>query len=388
MKKILFVINSLNCGGAEKSLVSLLSTIDYNRYDVYLLMFQQEGMLLNLLPQEVHILPQPEYMSFLEQPWWKQLQSPKFLRTRLQVSMELRRNHELHDAQCFWKQANKAFQPLATRYDAAIAWGQGNPTHFVAEKVQAGKKIAFINANYIVAGYNKAFDFPFYKQFDSIAAVSEELHKLVADVFSEMQNKIHTVYDINNTSLISSMALLNHPILTDSTSKIIVTVGRLTKQKGYDLATRACAYLKDKNIRFRWYIVGEGPERRQIERDIEKYGLQEYMVLVGEQENPYVYMKQADVYVQTSRSEGYCLTMCEARILNIPIVATNFDVVHDQISSGENGLVVEMNPEAIAEGIIQMLTDKELREYVVHTLKREKKGNIEEVEKIYRLIEN
>ena len=382
-KKILFVINSLECGGAEKSLVSLLSAMDFNKYEVDLLMFRPQGMFLKLLPPEVTILDSPEYFTFLKEPRRRQMKNVKFCITRLKVSIELRRKHGLHDAQVFWKQAHNAFKTILKRYDAAIAWGQGNPTHFVAEKVQANKKIAVINVNYGAAGYKKEFDFPFYRQFASIATVSDDLNERIVRAFTEMREKIHTLYDINN----ASMASMENYINIDPTIVAIVTVGRLTRQKGYDLATRACAYLKNKNIAFRWYIVGDGPERRHIEEDIKKYGIQEYMALVGAQENPYVYMKNADVYVQTSRFEGYCLTLCEARILNVPIVSTNFDVVYDQIMSGENGLIVDMEPEAIAEGIIRMLTDTELRKHVIETLMREKKGNPEEIEKFYQLLE-
>lgn len=131
---------------------------------------------------------------------------------------------------------------------------------------------------------------------------------------------------------------------------VITTVGRLVTQKGYDIAIEAAHILKEQGADFTWMVCGEGPERKMLEEKIGQYGLQKDFILLGVQANPYPYMKAGDIYVQTSRFEGYCLTLTEARILNRPCVATNFDVVYDQMVQGENGLVVEMTPEARSGG--------------------------------------
>lgn len=388
-KKILFVINSLGLGGAEKSLSSLLSVFDYNKYDVSLLMFRMEGMFMKYLPKTVNILPEPDFIhnnSLVEQ-----IKHPSYLLTHICTSVGLRRNakkRQLHDAQCYWKYAHGAFEILPVQYDVAIAWGQGNPTHYVAEKVQAIKKIAFINADYEAVGHNKSFDYPMYQRYDYMVAVSDKLTTMISDVFSDMKKKIRTIYDINNADLIQTMADISNPFETEHSELILVTVGRLVKPKGYDLAIQAARILRDNAINFKWYFVGEGPERENIEHSIEEFSLKQNIMLVGAQDNPYIYMKNADVYVQTSKSEGYCLTLGEARILNKPIVSTNFDVVYNQIRHGENGLIAEMNGEAIAEAIQRIVMDNALCNHIVENLKKEKKGNNEEIEKLYKLIEN
>ena len=138
-KTILFVINSMGCGGAEKSLLSLLSLIDYQKYDITLLMFRRGGMFEPLLPSAVRIHDALDYMSFCAQPAGKPLLSfdLRRLTARLRTSLFLRQNarkgRPLHDAQVYWKYASKAFDPLPECYDIAIAWGQGTPRHFVAE---------------------------------------------------------------------------------------------------------------------------------------------------------------------------------------------------------------------------------------------------------------
>lgn len=387
-KKLLFVINSLGCGGAEKSLVSLLSLIDFQRYDVDLLMFRPSGMFMSLLPKEVNILPQPDYLHYCQEGGC----SLRFAAIRLRTAIGLRSHPQcngkpLHDAQAYWKYASTAFAPLDDFYDAAIAWGQGNPTHFVAEKVTAKKKVAFINADYENVGHNKDFDRPYYADYDHIVAVSDGLQQIICQVFPEFPAKISTVYDIRNLSLIEQMSMEYQPYDKSADTPILATVGRMVAQKGYDLAVAACKELKQRDISFHWYFVGDGPEMINVQSQIKEYGLENCLFPVGTKSNPYPYMKNADIYVQTSRFEGFCLTLAEARALHIPPVSTNFDVVYNQLRDGENGLIVDMTPVDIADGIERLIKDAELYQKIVTTLCEEHIGNEEEIEKFYQLIE-
>ena len=388
-KEILFVINSLGLGGAEKSVISLLTSFDYNKYNVDLLMFRSEGMFLKLLPVEVNILPELDFLTS-NRSLKRQIENPKYLIARLRASIELRKNSKtktLHPAQCYWKYAGNCFNSIDKKYDVAFAWGQGNPTHYVAQKVSAKKKIAVINVNYEEAGHNKAFDYEYYKKYASIITVSDELNSLTCKVFPDLRNKIVTVYDINNADLINKMANENNPFKEIKNKAILVTVGRLSKQKGYDIAVEAARILRDKNFDFQWFFVGDGVSRVEIERQISNYHLDDRIILTGAKDNPYVYMKNADIYVQTSRFEGYCLTLGEARILNKPIISTNFDVVYNQLKNGENGLIVEMSGNAVAEGIQLLINNPSLCNSLVNSLTNEKKGNVEEIKKIFQLIE-
>ena len=390
-KSILFVINSMGCGGAEKSLLSLLSLLDYEKYDVTLLMFRRGGMFEPLLPSEVHIHDALDYVSFCAQPIGKQLLSFDFrrltarLRTSLFLRQNARRNRPLHDAQAYWKYSSAAFDPLPECYDVAIAWGQGTPTHFIAEKVQAQRKFAWVNADYENVGHNKEFDHSFYAAYENIVCVSDRLCLKLKSVFPEFAGKMTTILDINNPEMIVDMSRQSC-VLPDQNGLTLMTVGRLVPQKGYDIATKAASILKSRGIQFHWYIVGDG-NRQPIETDIESYGIADCFTLLGAKPNPYPYMKAADIYVQTSRYEGYCLTLAEARMLNIPCVTTNFDVVYAQMVNGENGLVVDMNAQAVAEGIARLIEDKELYQHIKHYQEQEKKGNVEEIEKFYELVE-
>lgn len=389
MKKILFVINSLGLGGAEKSLTSLLSTFDFSRYSVDLLMFRPEGMFMKLLPDDVNILDAPAFLRS-NGSLKSQITKPGYLSARLSASAAIRINSKskkLHPAQCYWKHTHKCFDALPARYDTAIAWGQGNPTHFVAEKVSAVKKIAVINVNYESAGHNKDFDYPFYEKYDNILTVSDDLNKLTRDVFPQFRERIGTLYDITNADLVKKMAKESDPFSNETGKLKLATVGRLMPQKGYDLAVEAARLLKEKGCDFKWFFVGDGSVRAEIEQKITDCGLEKQVTVTGAKDNPYVYMNYCDIYVQTSRFEGYCLTLSEARILNKPIVSTDFDVVHDQLTDGVNGLIVEMNGTSISEAIIRLSKDKDLQETLSGNLRKEKKGNVEEIEKLYAIIE-
>ena len=389
-KSILFVINSLGCGGAEKSLLSLLSLLDYDKYDVTLQMIRRGGMFEELLPPEVHVRKELDYTAFCSQSIAKQMLSFDFRRiaARVRTSLFLRQNRRagqpLHDAQAYWKYSGTAFDPLPELYDVAVAWGQGTPTHFVAKKVRAKKKFAWVNADYENVGHDKDFDRRYYAAFTEIICVSNKLCLTLQKVFPEYAAKMTTIYDINNPATIFAMA--NQPCsLRNEGNLTLVTVGRLVPQKGYDIAAKAAWLLKKRGVRFHWYVVGGG-DSAPIEKDIVQYGIRDCFTLLGAKANPYPYMKAADIYVQTSKFEGHCLTLAEARMLNVPCVTTNFDVVYAQMIDGDNGLVVEMSAEAVVDGIIRLATDQELYQHIKGYQVQEKKGNVEEIEKFYDLL--
>ena len=391
-KKILFVINSLRCGGAEKSLVSLLSLIDYERYSVDLQMFNSNGMFLELLPKSVNVLPELAFFEFLKKNVYQQLRdrNKRFIKTRVNLFFAFRRTHKnknLHDAQVFWKICEKDIDKYARKYDVAIAWGQGNPTHYVADKVVANAKYAWINADYEAVGHNRHFDKRYYDKYDKIVAVSKTLEKIVKSTFPDYTEKVVTIQDIQNQELIIKMSKFKADIWKKENRWRLVTVGRLVKAKGYDIAIEACKVLEEYGMNFEWIIIGDGPEKEWIKNKISEYKLGQNMFLLGAKSNPYSYMKTADIYVQTSRNEGYCLTLAEARILNIPCVTTDFEVVYSQITNGVNGLIVEKDGKALALAIKKMMENSELREKIVQNLKNEKKGNIEEIIHINELLQ-
>lgn len=390
-KKILIVIESLGCGGAEKSLVSMLPLLDYNKYEVDLLVHNKgTGLFESLVEKKVNVLPSLEFVEFCKKSILQELLTLKFTyiisRIKWAYSIRKKSNRLRHSSEIYWENCKSAFQVMEKEYDVAIAWGQGNSTHYVADKVIAKKKYAWINADYVLGNHDKEYDAPFYEKMDRIVVVSNQLLTMTRKVFPEHASGMRVIYDVVNADLIKAMAE-KEEVLTEKTGLKIVTIGRLEKPKGYNIAIEACKILKDKGIDFTWYVIGDGTEREFLESKIREYALEENFVLLGVKANPYVYLKKADIYVQTSVFEGYCITLAEARMLNKPIVTTNFDVVYDQICDEKTGLIVQMNPEAVAEGVIRLINDKTLRESIEANLKKEKKGNVEEVYKFMALLD-
>ena len=133
-------------------------------------------------------------------------------------------------------------------------------------------------------------------------------------------------------------------------------------------------------------MLGKGPLENDIKKYIQKHNLDDHFILLGVKSNPYPYIKNADIYVQTSKYEGFGLAIAEAKILNVPVVTTRFDAVNNQMINEKNGLVVEMKADTVCNGITRLIENQDLKENILNYLKHEKKGNIEEVEKFYELI--
>lgn len=393
MKKLLFVIESLTLGGAEKSLVTLLNLLDYTKYDVDLLLFAQGGQFQALLPKEVNLLPIPDYFAYNTIPWSKagrKLKEPRKMLAQLRYSVALRagKHNHIEKAVLLWQASNKCFDTIPKEYDVAIAYAQGVPTFFVAEKVRAKKKAAWINVTYLPKGKYLEFIKPMYECFDFVNAVSESVAEQMQQTFDIPKSRTVMIKDILDVDFAHRMAemKLDSQRWMNGRGVNILTVGRLAQMKGYDLAIDAAKLLKEKGVDFTWYVLGEGSLRSELEARIEANQVKDRFILLGSSNNPYPYFKACDLYVQTSRFEGFGITLAEAKMFQKPIVTTNFDAVGAQFVNEKNGLIVDISAQAIANGIIRMLTDAHLRETCVSNLSKEKIGNNEEIEKFYRMV--
>lgn len=393
-KNILFVIDSLVCAGAEKSLITLLSLIDYSKYNVDLQLFAYGRPLEVFIPKEVNLLKPFPYTEFCNKSIKESLKKSvkdmdfRMMISRLKYSMALRydKGGNAKKARLFWKNNANVIENNIKKYDIAISYAQGVPTFYVADKISARKKFAWVNVSYRLDDQEREFQKKYYNQYNKIVAVSDSARDIFLETFHEFKENIEVVYDINDYSLISKLAD-NGESYTDNFDGIkILTIGRLAHQKGYDLALEACKKLKESGLNFRWYVLGVGPLKEEIEKYILENDLQEYFKLLGIRANPYPFIKNCDLYVQTSKFEGFGLAIAEARMLNKLIVTTEFDAVYNQMVQRKNGLVVKMNSNDVAEGIIEILNNKELQKDIISYLEREKKGNSEEIEKFYKLI--
>lgn len=378
-KKVLIFIDSLQCGGAEKSLISMLPILDNTRMQIEVLLGKRGGVFEQYVPENIRIIDFHQQVHTLLFRLYQTIFS-----LRLRWNRLIRRQE--HGAETRWKTMNKAYAPLAEHYDIAIAYQQGFPTYYIADKVSADKKIAWANVDLQKAGYCPQYNRPFYNQYDTVVAVSANLQKMLADDGFVPSDRTTVIQDILNVALIREMATLTD-FHEQPSSLTLVTVGRMVYQKGYDIAVETANLLRKQGLDFHWYFVGDGAMRREVENLIRKRHLESRITLLGEQANPYPFMAAADIYVQTSRFEGFGITLAEARIVGKPVISTNFPVVYDQITDGQNGLIADMTPDSIAEKIMLLARDTRVREHITHNISLER-NNTAEVEsaKINQLI--
>lgn len=390
MRRILFVINSLTIGGSEKSLVSLLNMMDYSKFNVDLLMLKRGEEFDKYVPKEVNILDIPEYYKFLSDSKIvnSRISRLRYMLCRYKSSFELRLNSikkkKINNQQIFYNNQKRILEKLEKKYDVAIAYAQGFPTYFVADKVDACKKLAWINCDYKNTLYDKQMDKYFYYKFDKIIAVSEACKKSILEVDKEYEEKIQIIKDIVNPSLIIKMANEEIDELSENELKILTVARLVIHHKGYDVAVKCAKLLFENNINFKWYVVGDGIDRAKIESLIEENKLQNNFILLGSRGNPYPYMKKCNIYVQPSRYEGFGLTVIEAKILKKLIVCSNFNTVNELIENNVNGIIAGMSELELYDGIVKLINDRKLANKIIGTLNENNEyDSTNEIKKVY-----
>ncbi|WP_338789115.1 glycosyltransferase [Metabacillus sp. FJAT-53654] len=390
-KNILFVMNNLTSGGAEKALISLLETIDYTIYDVDLFLFKHEGLFFSKIPDQVNLLEEPfEYKYFdmsIVEALFDYLKRGRIDLVFSRLCAGFIFKSEKNRARCeqrVWKYLSKSLKSINKKYDAAIGYLEKNPVYFCIDKVNANKKIGFIHNDYDKLGMDPNIDIIYFDKLNSIVTVSEECANVLKQRFPMYKQKVEVMFNIVSPNVIDNMSL--ETIDFSNKGIKLVSVGRLNHQKGFEMAIEACKKLIESGYDVKWYVIGEGEDKSKLEQLIKEYDLQEIFILLGIKENPYPYIREADIYVQPSRFEGKSIAIDEAKILHKPIVVTNFSTAKDQIRNEENGLIVDMNSQSIFEGIIKLNNDKELRSNLIENLTKESLGTESEIQKLYELM--
>ena len=383
-KKILFVIDSLGCGGAEKSLVSLLPLLNKHKYEIHLWILARGGVLESLVPSDVVIENDPKYDKY-------EMISHKISKIFFSVyyRFQKRFGKNAYPSEVIWKCCGRTTKGLDEEYDVAIAYGQGLSTYTTIDTIKAKKYIGWVNADMFATGYDIPFNLHFYDMMTYIVPVSEKLEKIMQINLPQYNNKYKCVYDILNPVLIQNMAKESVVDFSNGDKCLkLLTVARFVPPKGHELVIQAALELRQKAVKFVWILVGDGICLPEIKKKVNDAGLQSSIVFVGMKSNPYPYMKWCDIYVQTSIHEGFGITISEAKILNKPIVSTDFDTVYDQLENEVNGLIVSKDGREIAEGIQRIINNKELRQKFVDKLKRDENTKyLTEVVKVERLLD-
>ena len=270
-----------------------------------------------------------------------------------------------------------------------MSYLEGITNYYILDKVKAKRKIIWIHNEYTKLGYNKEFDEPYFRKADYIVTISELCKNNLVQTFPNFKAKIHVLQNITNPNIVREMSQQDiNDSLFDETENIfkILSVGRFSPQKNYPLAIETAKILKEKGLCFKWYIIGDGPLKKEMEIKIASLSLEKNIILLGLRSNPYTYMDRCDIIVQSSLFEGKSIAIDEAKILCKPIVATNYETVYDVITDGKNGLIAEMTPTALAEKVMALYENKELRDNILSYLKNENINNVSEINNYIKIL--
>ncbi len=393
-KRLLFVMESMKSGGGERSLLSLLQLIDYRKYDVDLMLFEPSGLFFDMIPEQVNIVSLGKMYDVFTKPF---VQSIKTFLLRFRLGMALNRLRytrtvnqkevpELERDQRAWKYLRPVFAKPTTRYDAAIGYLEGKPNFFVADCADAKVKIAYIHNDYSKLGLDASNDAKLFRKFDRIVTVSDECKNVLKETFPEFAEKFCVVENITSPKILSKMAAdFPEEFKKKSNEKIILTVGRISQQKGYDTAIDAAEILDKKGYDFKWFSIGKGELREEFEKRISEKNLEGKFIFLGERANPYPYIAACDIYAQTSYYEGKSIAIDEAKILAKPILATKFSTVYDQLEDGVTALLADIDAASVAEKM-ELIFAEDFSKKLSENLKKIKLGNEEEIEKFYAVL--
>ena len=374
MKKILFVINTLGRAGAEKALTELLKRLNDNKYEVYLYVIMGQGELIHDIPSHVRVLnSRYDDSSVLTAAGRHQMDKKVcgaffrngslFKKTGLLIKnmIVMAKNRRFSADKLLWRILSEGAQWFDISFDLAVAWLEGASAYYVAEYVKAGKKVVFIHIDYESAGYTRELDQGCYEDYDKIYTVSEEVRSHFLAFYPEYEGKTDVFHNIINKEEILRKAGEGGGFADGYEGFRILSVGRLTWQKAYDVAIEAMKILKDKECQIRWYVLGEGDQRKKLEKKIKKLDLQDDFRLLGAVDNPYPYYVQTDLYVQAGRYEGKSIAIQEAQVLGCAVIASDRSGNREQIVDGEDGMLCELSPEAVAENVEKLYRDEEKR---------------------------
>lgn len=399
MKKILFTINTLGLAGAEVAMLSLLKQLDPKEYDISLFVLTGQGELRNRVPDYVKILNNTySECSVLSAEGRKHLMKTvlKALVIKGKVftlfpylckhSFQQLKAGRIRADKLLWRVISDGAQRFEEEYDLAVAYLEGAATYYVADHVKANKKATFLHVDYLEAGYSRSLDKECYLGFDKVFTVSDEVKESFLKVYPDCTHKTQVFHNILNQDDIREKAKLPGGFQDDYEGFRILTVGRLTQQKAYDISIEAMKRLKDKGIQARWYVLGEGDQRPMLTAQIEKLGLQKEFVLLGAVNNPYPYYAQADLYVHATRFEGKSIAIQEAQTLGCPMVVSDCSGNREQVIQGVDGVLCDLTPEAICTSIMELYENEEKRLLLGREVAKKQLTNPEEVNKLLTII--
>lgn len=405
-KRIFISMHYLELGGAEISLIGLLQALDYSRYDVDLFLHRHQGELMTFIPKEINLLPEITAYACIESPLTEAIHRRQLgvAWGRLKAKWRARR-YQSRDASL---PQNAIFQYIAQEvepylpsleqygeYDLAISFLQ--PHNYVLRKVKAKKIVCWIHTDYTKVEFDVDAELPIWSAYDHIVSISPDVTKTFLQVFPSLESKIVEIENILSSEFVRKRAEeidVAGEMPKEKGRVNLLSVGRFTDAKNYDNVPDICRIInlnlnanlnKEAKLIVRWFLIGYGDDRL-IRQKIHEAGMEDYVILLGKRTNPYPYMKACDIYAQPSRYEGKSVTVREAQMLCKPIVITNYATAKSQIQDRVDGVIVPMDNEGCAKGIAEFIRDIQLQKEIINYLHDHDYGNVNEVEKVYRMI--
>lgn len=381
-------------GGAEKSLISLLYELNPEKYDIDLFLFQHQGKWLSKLPAYVNLLPIPQKYKYFDSSFLATIMenlkkgNMQLIIDRIRFTINnMSQKPPAEKEQINWNFIKNHIEPLQQKYDAAFGFLEKTPNYFVIDKVVAKKKILAVMTDYRALEMDRNIDAPYFQKADAITVLSGESKATLEEVFPEFSNKILLLENMISEKEILSAAQeeINDFPQNEFT---IVSVGRLDPVKLHEQGVEVMKELKHRNLKFKWLVIGEGPLKNKVEQRISEYQLQNEILLLGTRENPYPYIKKADVFLHLSKFEGYGIAIAEARILKKCIVLNDFTTASSHIKNGFDGVITSLNPNEIATEIEKLMLDKNLRKKYEQNVSFDKDFAMKILKKIENIIEN
>ena len=397
MKKILIFSHAMELGGAERSLLGLLEAIDKTKYQADLFLMRHDGELLPFVPKDINLLPEAPAYTVLARPMAQTVKEGHLLITaaRLCGKIAAARFAKVHAhkesmvALEYSHKYTRRFMPPVqpnTEYDLAISFL--TPHYFVAEKVRAKKKIAWIHTDYTHINVDVTSELAMWSKYDRIASISDAVTESFLKVFPSLASRIVLIENILPEKLVRTDATADVSAeMPDDGTVRLLSIGRFSSAKNFDNVPDICRRLLEMGLAVKWYLIGYGGDEALIRRKITESGMEEHVMILGKKDNPYPYIAACDLYVQPSRYEGKAVTVREAQMLGKPVVITNYATSASQLEDGVDGIVVPMDNAGCAEGIAALLRSPEKMAQLAENCRERDYSNAQEIEKIYNMME-
>ena len=386
MKKIVFVSKSMDFGGVERSLISLLKRIPENKYDITVLLMQKKGGMLKDIPKWINIEEIPNISKPTKYKLIELIKKFRFL-AAIKLIYNLILSIKSKSIYVSYEKYAKILPDLQGEFDVAISYF--NPTAFpvvyTMNNIKSKKKIMWIHSD--VDTYKDIYEYEdIYSKYDLIYNASKEGTSRFKNKFPNLSDKTETFYNLIDKKELDYLGV-NGESFDDAFNGIrILTVGRLGIEKGQNFIPKILNRLLQLGKNVKWYCIGDGDLREGLEYEKKTYELEDKLILLGSKSNPYGYIKDCDIYVQPSRNECYCTTVTEAKCFNCPMVITNVNGSKEQIKNNYNGLIVDIDEQSILEGIIKLIDNKEIRDKFINNLSKENISTIYELDRLYEFL--